>query len=234
MCRIGVLANKLSYRLVQDLFRNPFVCRVYWHACHSMMPRHFVPVLCLLLRFGTATSSVPTCSGQTGHIIGAGGRDVGNKASLADCCAACLKDASCAAFTWDSSSDTQMTEAEIRKGGASCWLKDNIQDMGPCNHGTCTSGLSGRKPTPAPSPSSHSQYACGLPDSANYVFCDANLTLNKRLEDLVPRIHPEEMASQLTARECSSLDRLGIPAVCVGGGGGLRLESTLCKENIVG
>ena len=177
------------------------------------MPRHFVPALCLLLCFVTTTSFDPTCSGQTGHIIGAGGHDVGNKASLADCCAACLKDTSCAAFTWDSSSDTQVAEGKTPKGGAACWLKDNVQDMGPCNHGTCTSGLSGRKPTPGPSPSPHSQYACGLPDSAKYAFCDAKLTLDERLEDLVPRIQPEEMASQLTARECSSLDRLGIPAV---------------------
>ena len=55
----------------------------------------------------------------------------------------------CASFTWDG-------------GTKACFLKDNVANVGPCNHPPCTSGTSGHAPNPhpnpGPSPSPRSQY----------------------------------------------------------------------------
>ena len=147
--------------------------------------------------FSTAFTG-PTCANiSAGTILGAKGSSVGNKA-LADCCAACLAKESCAAFTWDG--DQAAPDAS-----AACWLKENSADQGECNTKKCVSGLSGRLPGP--------NTACRDPDAAaTFRFCDASLSLDERVSDLVPRVNVSEMASQLTARESSALDRLGIPA----------------------
>jgi len=51
---------------------------------------------------------------------------------------------------------------------------------------------------------------------AKLPFCDPSLTHEQRLDDLVPRVNVSEMGSQLTARESSALERLGIPAYYYG------------------
>lgn len=151
----------------------------------------------LLLATHAAYSGPPTCANQTaGTVLGAKGSDAGKK-SLEDCCAACLKDDSCAAFTWD---------GDPKDASATCWLKDNTADQGKCNSKKCVSALSGRQ-------ISGLNTACRAPgDAAKYKFCDTSLSLGARVGDLVPRLKSSEMASQLTARESTSLDRLGIPA----------------------
>ena len=84
----------------------------------------------------------------------------------------------------------------------------------------------GRKPSPSPSPGPRPgpkpktdgyNTACAQPgDAATWPFCDASLSHEQRLADLVPRISAAEAGSQLTARESSSLPRLGIPAYYYG------------------
>ena len=71
----------------------------------------------------------------------------------------------------------------------------------------------GPKPPPAPPPGAAWQDACA-PGTAGAAlkFCDASLTMDARLDDLVPRVHLNETAAQLTARESPLVESLGIPS----------------------
>jgi hypothetical protein len=136
------------------------------------------------------------------------------------CCAACVAEPRCCAFTFDGLINAT--------GGdpIACFLKDNQQQQGPCNlhphQKGCASGtVAGRKPSPPPSlgphppapPATGYNTACkGLNDAAKWAFCDVSLTHEQRLADLVGRVNISEIGSQLTARESSALERLGIPA----------------------
>ena len=62
------------------------------------------------------------------------------------CCAECLADSGCAAYTFDGAADS--------KESRSCFLKDNTRKGGQGRSGTRSSGtVPGRHPKPHPSPS---------------------------------------------------------------------------------
>ena len=175
----------------------------------------------------TALSHHPlACANVTqGVMLGSGSLSTKRVATLAECCAACVAESRCCAFTFDGLSSASGKPL-------SCFLKGNTENMGKCNahpgQKGCTSGVvAGRTPSPpaphpphhGPSPPPESGYntACKTPDAASkWPFCDGSLTHEQRLADLVPRINASEMGSQLTARESSALARLGIPAYYYG------------------
>ena len=72
--------------------------------------------------------------------IGSGSLGTESVTSAESCCAACLREQRCVAFTFEPPSK--------------CYLKGNLA-AGKCSSPTCVSGTNGRKPTPEPPPSPH-------------------------------------------------------------------------------
>lgn len=156
-------------------------------------------------------------------MLGAGSIRTVQVRNYGACCTACIAEPRCCAFTFDGLLN------DTSGGHVPCFLKDNYQQQGPCNSHPhqkgCVSGIvPGRQPSPVPPPGPHhhppvSGYntACkGPSDAAKWAFCDTSLPREQRLADLVSRINISEMGSQLTARESSALERLGIPAYYYG------------------
>ena len=191
--------------------------------------------LALLTATAAGAGAAAACNISPGVILGSGSHGEVKASSVAECCAACTSSAACCAFTFDGPMNYSGTAKQ------SCFLKTNADQMGRCNrHGgaadSCASGtVPGRKPSPSPAPgpgppgphhhphhhpangSSGYNTACKDPDAASkWKFCDSTLPRPERLADLVARINASEMGSQLTARESSALERLGIPAYYYG------------------
>lgn len=155
------------------------------------------------------------CTVFPNKVIGTGNIKGGGSGNADACCASCLKTKKCVAWTLS---------------GNECWLKDNTEVVksSGCLHPTpCTSGIVFGQPTPPPTPPTPPTprptpapptpsvpfgYGCQMPNAASYKFCNTSLDLDTRVNDLVQRVEVSEMASQLTARQSSSLGRLGIPA----------------------
>ena len=72
----------------------------------------------------------------------------------------------------------------------------------------------GPKPGPKPPPAPAGWVDACAPgtNGAALKFCDTALSMDARLDDLVPRVAVDETAGQLTARESPVLESLGIPA----------------------
>jgi hypothetical protein len=73
-------------------------------------------------------------------------------------------------------------------------------------------------PSPPPRPPVRapiSNFACGT-GADHYQFCNMSLSIEARLDDLVAQMTVDEKASQLQARSCPPIDRLGIPFFCWG------------------
>jgi beta-glucosidase-like glycosyl hydrolase len=86
-------------------------------------------------------------------------------------------------------------------------------------------GLAGPTPPIATPPND----AC-IGSNASFSFCDTGLSLEARLDDLVKRIEVDEIASQLTARICSALPRLGIPSYYWGTNALHRIREVSCID----
>lgn len=55
-------------------------------------------------------------------------------------------------------------------------------------------------------------YACAGAGADKFKFCDTKLSLDERLDDLVPRINNSVAGQQLTARESAELPGIGLPS----------------------
>lgn len=56
--------------------------------------------------------------------------------------------------------------------------------------------------------------ACGA-NWTKFPFCDGKLSISARVADLVARINISDIPFQLTARQSTRLDSLGLPSYCV-------------------
>jgi len=131
------------------------------------------------------------CSVVPGQIVGSS--QIATKIAVADagaCCDACAANPDCVAYTYAMSTKL-------------CFLKDNVQ--GNTTHGDRQSGV-----VPGRQPKDHWNACAG--NFSTLPFCNESLPQEQRLADLVQRIQDTEIGAQLTARQSSSVPRIGLPA----------------------
>ena len=98
---------------------------------------------------------------------------------------------------------------------ASTWSFDSVSgQLASPRSGLCVALDGGGSPTPAPvpTPPGHINRACSDAASRALPFCNASLSLEARVNDLVGRLQPDEAGPLLTARHAAPVGRLGIPA----------------------
>jgi hypothetical protein len=154
-------------------------------------------------------------------------RMVGNVANASACCELCSADARCAAFTHHGS---QPTVAPSKR--STCWLKASDSDQRrAADHATVSGCVNTCKPQPPPRPAppprpppphpsppppvSPPVWACAA-GFDHFPFCNASLSIDQRVEDLIGRINDSAKANLLTARGgpggMQSFPSLGVPA----------------------
>ena len=124
------------------------------------------------------------------------------------CCAACREWTAanptkpCVSWNWHSDSKQ-------------CYLHSSIEGYLYAKnvYGGVPSGPLPPTPPPTPQPGDYvTGFACRDPDaSTTYKFCDTKLSLDERLDDLVPRVWDNETGTQLTARQSPNISRIGLP-----------------------
>ena len=153
----------------------------------------FLPLALLLALLGGAHADA--CSNLTdGVIIGAGSIDAAPAADAGACCARCVADARCLAFTFDANA-------------SACYLKDDVFYREA--RADRVSGVV----RPSPYGDGAIPRACATPATAGFAFCDASLGTQARVDDLIARLAWAEKAPLLTAREspAGAVPRLGLP-----------------------
>jgi hypothetical protein len=138
---------------------------------------------------GAAGAHASQCKTTAGVVVGTGTiKEVFSIASADACCAACFDFGyACKGFTYDSS------------GTERCYLKDNTAGSVPTANRTSGAPGSGpRPPTPAENRTVNTR-AC-LPPHDGYAFCNASLSLDARLDDLISRLKVRDLESVTRAR----------------------------------
>ena len=131
--------------------------------------------------------------------------------SAAGCCVACRANPKCVTFAYHTD------------GSQACWLHGDITGFSAT--GAVIGGVPSGDIPPVPAvPGEYVEgFACRDPDAvARYKFCDPSLSLEERLDDLVPRITDQEAGPQLTARQSPNVSRIGLPSYYWCGGGAPR------------
>ena len=133
------------------------------------------------------------------------------------CCELCGSETSCKAFTYHGSGPTVSPSKR-----ATCWFKANDHGQQLTANST-VSGCKGMcsaqpppKPAPAPAPPpGPPQWACRT-EFDHFPFCNASLSIDQRVEDLISRINDTSKPNLLTARGgphgMESFPELGVPA----------------------
>lgn len=141
------------------------------------------------------------CQSVSGYIIG-DGHDIRQTTvnSQKECCDMCRGEEGCKSWTFHSNTNA-------------CWIHDKSSGSWKEESGVVSGVPSGDLP-PRPAPTGEGGgFACSAPgDLSKFKFCDNSLSIDERLTDLVPRINISDMASQLTARQCDSVDSIGVPS----------------------
>eukprot|EP00940_MAST-03C_sp_MAST-3C-sp2_P001367 g1367.t1 len=146
------------------------------------------------------TRALDECQSVTGYVVG-DGHDIRQTSadSQSKCCDLCKAEQECASWTFH-------LDNKI------CWLHDKSTGAWR-QESNVVSGVPSGKLPPRPAPvGSGGDYACSDPDLSEFKFCDRSLSIEQRLDDLVPRINISDMASQLTARQCDAIETIGVPS----------------------
>ena len=146
---------------------------------------------------------------QDGYIIGSGNIGIKDLDNVGDCCDYCESTTRCVAYTYDTESKQ-------------CFLKDNID--GKQSASNRTSGYS----------STHTAVwnACTQENTTALPFCNTNLPMADRINDLITRFTPDEIGPLLTARQSIAIPRLGIPAYYWGTNAIHGVQNTECVGNL--
>eukprot|EP00045_Choanoeca_perplexa_P010797 m.111852 g.111852 ORF g.111852 m.111852 type:complete len:819 (-) comp15400_c0_seq1:93-2549(-) len=135
--------------------------------------------------------------------------NVPNVSDVGACCKLCVDHDGCLAFTYDLNSN-------------SCFLKDNI--AGNTTEPNRISGVSGRQPN------NDGWDAC-TGSSARFPFCNTELSMAERLDDLISRIPLNITGAQLTARQSAAVPEVGLPSYYWGTNAIHGMQNTVCLPN---
>mmetsp|Transcript_54586 Transcript_54586/g.130224 ORF Transcript_54586/g.130224 Transcript_54586/m.130224 type:complete len:930 (+) Transcript_54586:138-2927(+) len=143
-----------------------------------------------LLRPVAAQDVEAKCDLKLDQVIGQGQLSTVNASSALECCQKCFDLAGCISFTHSAYDNT-------------CELKDNVYGVEAKDGFISGTHQSRTKAT----------RACALPGHTDYPFCNTNLSVDQRVDDLVSRLRLEEKPLLLTARASpmGAVPRLGIP-----------------------
>jgi hypothetical protein len=152
----------------------------------------------------TAFCASIDCSGSACR----GGFHYGNE-SLADCEKLCTTN-DCTCF------DSRDSSPHPSPQQPNCRLTNTSGETKQSGYGY-DAYVNTEKPSPSPSPPAWINYACRKDIGLDkFKFCDTSMTIEQRLDNLVGLMTAEEKASQLQARSCPPIDRLGVPFFCWG------------------
>jgi len=153
-----------------------------------------------------STAEEPTCNSASGIMLGSGANIAQvHASSVGDCCTKCSANSKCKAFAYHSD-------------GGACWLHSAVAPVGRQDgviSGVPTGPLPPLPPPPPPaspmgSPSGPDACTPGT-NGTKFPFCDGSLSMDARLDDLVARVNLSDIAYQLTARQSTRIDELGLP-----------------------
>jgi len=132
-----------------------------------------------------------------------------------EACEALCEEANCACFDWRKSGVPHPAGDQ-----PDCRLTNISSDVRKSGYGYTAWVSTAPHPTPPPPPppppaDAGINYAC-RPGWNHFAFCNTSLDLEARLDALVAELTGPEKASQLQARSCPPIERLGIPFFCWG------------------
>lgn len=170
---------------------------------------------------GVATGVDVQCHLLPGTSIGSAAiKMIARVSNAGACCQLCGAVARCRAFTYHGSAPTISPSKR-----ETCWLKANEHGQKLTDNATVSGCRGACQPQPPPQPSppppapplppSPPQWACAA-GFDHFPFCNASLTINQRVIDLISRINDSSKPNLLTARGgphgMQSFPELGVPA----------------------
>ena len=116
-----------------------------------------------------------------------------------ECCDQCQRHEGCKAWAYDGTAH-------------GCWLHSALAALPLQSAGPPLPQTPAQPPPRAQDFPSGPEACSPGTNGTQYPFCDATLSHEQRLADLVSRVAVDEMASQLTARQSAPIARLGLPS----------------------